>query len=204
MTKCQMCSMGLVSSCLGGSCDQEILTLSPTQLVSPETTNDYEGSTDEELDEDDSRSRRGRNSGRGGSRTGSKRNLADSQSSGRKQAAKLYPLDGEAPCEWQGKANCGGGSKPILGCLEGKQQARHHGPEKNVQNNEEGNVHRICHYCHYRWHAANDPDYDWNAGYYIPHQPRPLDQSERGLQAVDYMRYLTTTKRKKNLPKQED
>lgn len=77
------------------------------------------------------------------------RRSGNSQASGRKLAAKLYPLDSNAPCEWKGKANCGGGDFPILGCPsmgKGVQQARHHGPEKNVQNNEPGNVHRICHY----------------------------------------------------------
>lgn len=125
------------------------------------------------------------------------RGKGDSQSAGRKVAAKLYPLDTDKPCEWRGLANCGGGDYPILGCLEGKQQARHHGPEKNVQNNEEGNVHRICHYCHYRWHAKNDPSYDWNAGVWPAHNPRPLSPSEQREQAVDYLRYMSTGRKAK-------
>lgn len=88
--------------------------------------------------------------------------LVDQQSTGRKRAARLYPLNRSAVCEWQGKKNMGGGPKPIEGCADGKQQARHHGPDKNTLNNEEGNVHRICHTCHNRWHAANDPNYDPN------------------------------------------
>src|SRR5690606_3518264 len=100
---------------------------------------------------------------------------------------------------WAGFSNVGGNTHPILGCLEGKQEARHHGPEKNVDNNEVGNVHRICHYCHYRWHAKNDPTYDWNAGIYIPHQPIPMTDKEKEVVALDYMRYLTTGRRGKKL-----
>jgi hypothetical protein len=130
-------------------------------------------------------------------RRNSRSSGSSSQSAGRKIAAKQYPFNEEANCEWQGQANCGGGDFPILGCLEGKQQARHHGPEKNVQNNEEGNVHRICHYCHYRWHAKNDPSYDWNAGIWNPHQPRPLTEQEQREQAVDYLRYMSTGRKAK-------
>ena len=95
--------------------------------------------------------------------------LKDQQSTGRKRAARMYPLDRSGDCEWLGKSNCGGGPHPILGCglngiPAGKQRARHHGPDKNTLNNDESNVHRICHSCHNRWHAANDPDY-------IPGQP---------------------------------
>jgi hypothetical protein len=103
--------------------------------------------------------------------------LKDQQSTGRKRAAKMYPLDTEADCEWQMKKNCGGGKLPIIGCLNGKQEARHHGPDKNTLNNEKGNVHRICHFCHNRWHTLNDPDYVWGA-IYDPHNPRmasPVD-----------------------------
>ena len=88
--------------------------------------------------------------------------LKDQQSTGRKRAAQLYPLDREAPCEWLGKQGMGGGTKPINGCPVADnctQQARHHGPDKNTLNNEPNNVHRIGHLCHNRWHAANDPDY---------------------------------------------
>lgn len=89
--------------------------------------------------------------------------LRDQQSTGRKRAAKMYPLDPEAPCEFRMKKNCGGGKFPIVGCLNGMQEARHHGPDKNTLNNEKGNVHRICHFCHNRWHTMNDPDYVWGA-----------------------------------------
>lgn len=153
--------------------------------------------TDE--DSNDSDTWETRTSGR---RVKARRGLGDSQSAGRKEAGRLYPLVATAPCEWQGLANCGGGDYPILGCVEGGfQQARHHGPDKNVSSNFEGNVHRICHYCHYRWHAANDKTYDWNAGSWPLHRPRPMTPAEQSKQAVDYMRYLVKGKRKK-LPKE--
>jgi hypothetical protein len=80
--------------------------------------------------------------------------LVDQQSTGRKRAAKLYPLNPEDYCEWAGKRNQGGGKTPIDGCgirLDssiGMQSCRHHGPDKNTLNNEAGNVHRICTPCH--------------------------------------------------------
>lgn len=86
--------------------------------------------------------------------------LKDQQSTGRKRAAIKFPLDRDEKCEWQGFKNVGG-NKGIVGCLAGKQQARHHGPDKNTLNNNEGNVHRICHNCHNRWHTINDEGYDW-------------------------------------------
>lgn len=85
--------------------------------------------------------------------------LKDQQSTGRKRAAKLYPLDRSAACEWQSNPTAGGGIT-IRGCETGKQQARHHGPDYNTLNNEPGNVHRICHSCHRKWHEANDPHKD--------------------------------------------
>lgn len=85
--------------------------------------------------------------------------LKDQQSTGRKRAAVLYPLDRDAPCEWLGLKFAGGGHYPIVGCNGGLQQARHHGPDKNTLNNDEGNVHRICHKCHNRWHTRNDGSY---------------------------------------------
>lgn len=96
--------------------------------------------------------------------------LKDQQSTGRKRAARMYPLDELAPCEWQMKKNCGGGKFPITGCVANLQQARHHGPDKNTLNNEQGNVHRICHTCHNRWHTLNDETYVWN-DLYDPHNP---------------------------------
>lgn len=97
--------------------------------------------------------------------------LVDQQSTGRKRAAKMYPLDETALCEWAMKKNAGGGKFPITGCLNGLQQARHHGPSKNTLDNYKGNVHRICHQCHNRWHTLNDEGYIWG-GVYEPHAPR--------------------------------
>lgn len=91
----------------------------------------------------------------------------------------MYPLHREQPCEWQGLTNSGGGKYPILGCVTGLQESRHHGPDKSTSNNEEGNVHRICHRCHNRWHAANNKEYDWNNTVPPPHRPRPMTDEER-------------------------
>jgi len=88
--------------------------------------------------------------------------LKDPLSTGRKEAARLYPLDPNKPCEWLGQNNKGGGNFPINGCPvedECKQVNRHHGPDKNTLNNEEDNVHRIGFKCHNRWHAKNDANY---------------------------------------------
>lgn len=96
--------------------------------------------------------------------------LRDQQSTGRKRAARAFPLEAEKACEWNLQQNCGGGKYPIVGCREGMQQARHHGPDKNTLNNEVGNVHRICHECHNRWHTLNDKDYNWS-GPHDAHNP---------------------------------
>lgn len=127
----------------------------------------------------------------GTKRRGLKRDAAlkDQQSTGRKRAARWFPLDRDAPCEWKGLSNCGG-AIGILGCHEGTQQARHHGPDKSVSNNEVGNVHRICHACHNRWHAANNKHYDWNSTQVVPHSPRPQNEQEKALAFVEHMALL--------------
>lgn len=104
--------------------------------------------------------------------------LKDQQSTGRKRAALLYPLDREAPCEWRNKSGCGGGTKPIVGCSNGFQQARHHGPDYNTLNNDPTNVSRICHSCHNRWHAANDGDKDLSYLIQYGHKPKKLGTKE--------------------------
>lgn len=103
--------------------------------------------------------------------------ITDPYSTGRKRAAIQYPLFRTNPCEWRGKKNVGGG-EPIVGCIKGLQQDRHHGPVKNPLRNEPGNVHRICKYCHNRWHAVNDPIYDEVAYNSRPHAPEPADELE--------------------------
>lgn len=103
--------------------------------------------------------------------------LKDPQSTGRKRAAVLYPLDENENCEWKGLKFAGGGKYPIVGCYEGKQQARHHGPDKNTLNNDEGNVHRICDKCHNRWHAKNNDGYEWGE-IHQSHDPDTLATAE--------------------------
>lgn len=93
----------------------------------------------------------------------------DPKSTGRKRAAKLYPITNGMSCEWQGLAKAGG-NNPIVGCVNGVATHRHHGPNKDTLHNEEGNVHRICTKCHNRWHTRNDPDYNWQ-GPWEPHDP---------------------------------
>lgn len=192
---CINCLQGFYKSCLGGSCQGLNNTGSPPNGSEPkeikkggdsseDSSTDREGETEEDT----------RPSARRGSRTAQgvqgsvprrarshKRDdaLKDQQSTGRKRAAVKYPLDREAPCEWQGLKNCGGGINPINGCIDGKQQARHHGPDKSVVNNDEGNVHRICHRCHNRWHAANNKSYDWNSTTVHAHQPQEMSEVER-------------------------
>lgn len=177
--------------CLGTSCDcnhQNLpiaddlsLTLDEREdgeLVVPKDYEDNSGDSDSRRETSSRYSGRTNESSRTGKRDAV---LKDQQSTGRKRAARMYPLDRNAPCEWRGKTNCGGGKYPVLGCIGGNQQARHHGPDKSVSNNEPGNVHRICHNCHYRWHAANDPDYDWNETSRQEHSPRSQTQEEQGL-----------------------
>lgn len=150
--------------------------------------------------DDDPSDSRGRHSGRevSSSRHRMTRDsaLKDQQSTGRKRAAKMYPLM-DAPCEWANKSNCGGGLKPILGCLDGLQQARHHGPDKSVTNNEQGNVHRICHACHYRWHAANDLTYDWNKTDYPSHSPVGMTNDQREEAALIRLEYMNRKDKKR-------
>lgn len=99
-------------------------------------------------------------------------------SAGRKRAAIAYTIDEESQCEWRALSNCGGGLKPIVGCLTGKQKHRHHGPIKDTSHNESINIHRICTGCHNTWHAKNDPVYDEEKYKLLPHSPRPMNPME--------------------------
>jgi hypothetical protein len=97
--------------------------------------------------------------------------ITDVLSTGRKRAAMLYPIFEGMVCEWAGLRSAGGGVAPIIGCNFNKitpekggkgaykQGDVHHGPDKNTLANEPGNAHRICAFCHHRWHAANDKFY---------------------------------------------
>lgn len=107
------------------------------------------------------------------SRKSKVKDLKDEKSTGRKRAANLYPIDKEnpGPCEWKGLKNCGGGRRPIIGCVNGFQQERHHGPVKKTTRNEEGNVHRICERCHVHWHEMNDLIYNEQEYNSLPHDP---------------------------------
>lgn len=106
------------------------------------------------------------------------KDLTDPLSTGRKRAKELYPLDKSQPCEWQGKKNCGGGKIPIIGCVDGKQVARHHGPVKDTTRNQSGNVHRICTRCHNHWHELNDLVYDQREYGLLPHDPEEASVEE--------------------------
>lgn len=90
--------------------------------------------------------------------------VTDPKSTGRKRAAVLYPISEGMVCEWSYLKNAGGGIYPIVGCPGNSAVARHHGPDKNTLNNEQGNVHRICADCHNRWHSRNDPVYETHFG----------------------------------------
>lgn len=192
MPRCVNCLANFHTSCLQKSCDCSHNSGQPESDPSPTPR---EGSAQEELPSEDSdeveesdlrASSVKRRSG--GSRKGIyKRDaiLTDQQSTGRKRAARLYPLDRSAPCQWQGYANVGGGEHPIVGCVHGLQEARHHGPDKAVTNNSQGNVHLICHRCHVRWHYANNPTYNWNTTYHPAHDPRPMTVEEKFWAMVD-------------------
>jgi hypothetical protein len=172
------------ASCKAGGCqcNHATTTISDEALAPPADSNDQvEDDTNERLQAQ----KRKRSQKRDAS-------LKDQQSTGRKRAARLYPLDPDKSCEWRGKANCGGGTSPIVGCVNGRQAARHHGPDKSTSNNEEGNVHRICHRCHNRWHAANNKDYDWTSTEVNAHSPREQTQVERNEAALDELIYLNS------------
>jgi hypothetical protein len=103
---------------------------------------------------------------------------SDQDRSGRKRAAVAHNINPDRSCEWRWKKNCGGGVYPIIGCLTGMQEHRHHGPVKNTARNEVSNVHLICTSCHNRWHTLNDPDYDETANELLPHNPTPATLKE--------------------------
>ena len=111
--------------------------------------------------------------------------LADAASTGRKRVAEMYPITPGQVCDWARQKNCGGGPKPILGCMGNPASDLHHGPDKNTLNNEKGsrgvgvheNVHVICSDCHNLWHSLNDPLY--------PPYDRQEDQARPWLPVTD-------------------
>jgi hypothetical protein len=121
-------------------------------------------------------------------------NLKDPHSTGRKRAVTLHGhADSSQDCEWRGLANCGGGRFPILGCTDGVQENLHHGPDKNTLNNERSNIHKICSQCHNRWHALNDPGYEWD-GHHELHSPRKPEEVDL---VLDSMRWKTAVPKAK-------
>lgn len=85
--------------------------------------------------------------------------MADPISTGRKRAAIAKPIEEGMVCEWAGLRNAGGGVEPIIGCNGNSATNIHHGPDKDVLNNVDSNLHRICPNCHNRWHTLNDVYY---------------------------------------------
>lgn len=83
--------------------------------------------------------------------------MKDMLSTGRKRAAKAKPIREGDICEWAMLKNAGGGIVPIIGCKGRLATNIHHGPDKSVLNNDpDTNLHKICAYCHNRWHTKND------------------------------------------------
>ena len=190
--KCPPCQLGLCSSCQRISCDCNT-AIHLQQESAPSLTS----SEPKEIEEDEELRGSLGEKRRTGSRT-QKRDayLKDQQSTGRKRAARLYPLDKDKDCEWKGLSECGGGTRPIVGCVSGKQQSRHHGPDKSTSNNSEGNVHRICHRCHNRWHAANNKEYDWTSTTVKGHLPRPQTPQEKQEAILDELAFLANKEKK--------
>lgn len=85
--------------------------------------------------------------------------ITDVQSTGRKRAALMFPIEENEVCEWAGLLNAGGGVNAIIGCVDNMATAIHHGPDKNTLNNKRENIHKICAFCHNYWHAQNDQYY---------------------------------------------
>lgn len=112
--------------------------------------------------------------------------LTDPMSTGRKRVVRMYPISGGQVCEWAGRKHCGGGPKPVIGCINNPASDQHHGPDKNTLNNEKAsrgvgtmeNVSIICAECHNAWHAANDP--------YYPDYDRSAQQAEPWLPYADF------------------
>ena len=90
--------------------------------------------------------------------------ITDVQSTGRKRAARDFPISEGMICEWTNLKHAGGGVLPIYGCLGNLASNIHHGPDKNTLNNNISNVHRICAFCHNYWHGQNDTYYGTRPG----------------------------------------
>ncbi len=84
--------------------------------------------------------------------------IADVKSTGRKRAVQVKPITGQ-DCEWKGLKYAGGGIFPVMGCINSKAEAVHHGYNKSTLDNRLSNLHAICAVCHNKWHVLNDPTY---------------------------------------------
>lgn len=134
---CPACTLGVPLECFN---DEPCEVVEPTVTYTPlseEIESRRDSETGELLDE----------------------HVTDIKSTGRKRAARQYPIEEGMICEWAKLRYAGGGVKPIIGCPGNPAVARHHGPDKDTLNNEFGNVHRICVHCHNRFHAENDQYY---------------------------------------------
>lgn len=107
--------------------------------------------------------------------------VVDPRSTMRKRAQKILQEERNVnigdPCEWRGLADAGGGRHPIVGCRNGVVRHIHHGPDKDYYHNTPDNLHGICHHCHNRWHARNDPCYDDDSSK-MKHSPRQATHDE--------------------------
>lgn len=123
--------------------------------------------------------------------------ITDPKSTGRKRAAVLYPITEGMLCEWASLKNAGGGQFPIVGCPGNIAVARHHGPDKNTLNNEQGNVHRICEHCHNRWHTRNDPVFEESFGTSLwqSHDSSTVATMEEVLQSEVYWNTIPSQRR---------
>lgn len=132
--------------------------------------------------------------------------MVDPLSTGRKRAVALKPIEEGMECEWKLLAYAGGGVIPIIGCAGGAAKHVHHGPDKDTTNNTDLNLHRVCHPCHNRWHALNDPYYGKRPPAGTPFVPiegvnRPHDpETQVGLEVV-FDHEMWWTKSARNRPK---
>lgn len=113
--------------------------------------------------------------------------LNDPISTGRKRAAKLFPISPGQVCEWAWRKQCGGGIVPVIGCPGRPATNIHHGPDKSTLNNDrETNISIICEFCHNRWHVGNDAYY---------REPRPKDNlvwlPDKGIESGETVHQLS-------------
>lgn len=162
-TTCWACRRGQCSGCAANLTDFDCVCDHVTPMRQPLPEGPIANALNLEPDDADTttsvtRSRRNKNDDA----------VTDQQSTGRKRAAKLYPLKNDKgekyPCDLAGKVAGlpkymevqidGCGVRP--GTMANPAQARHH-HDYNTLNNERSNVGLLCHSCHNLLHAKNDP-----------------------------------------------